>query len=315
MINVLVNSLVPIFVGLLLGYVAGLRKIVDNKDIRTLITFVMSFAVPCVLFTTIVRAPRQLLWGQGKVAAVLAISYLALYALTYFAARRLGKQTAANSSVLALTLSFPNAAAAGVPLLPAVYGSAASVSVAVAIAVGAVTISPITLAILESDAATGNGLSPAARVGIALRKAVRRPVVWAPVLGVVVAATGLSVPPYIDKTLTLFGSATGGAALFLTGLVVSAQRFSLTWSVFSSVVGKALLQPALCLAVALLVALPVEQTRYAVLIGALPCGFFGIVFGKSFNATPEVAASSLIASTVVGILTLAGWIILASHFH
>lgn len=61
--------------------------------------------------------------------------------------------------------------------------------------------------------------------------------------------------------------------------------------------------------------LPLEQTRYVVLISAIPCGFFGVVFGKSFDATPEVASSSLIASTLVGIFTLAGWIVLSSHLR
>jgi malonate transporter and related proteins len=315
MVEILANSLVPVFAGLLLGYGAGLRKVVDNKDLRTLITFVMSFAVPCALFTTIVRAPHTLLWEHSKVALVLAAVYLAVYALMYFSARTFGKLTAADSAVLSLTLAFPNAAAIGIPLLPAVYGNGAAVSVAVAIAVGAVTISPISLAILESSTGDHDHLSGFGRVGVSLWRAVRRPVVWAPVLGVVVVALDLAVPSYVDKSLSIFATATAGAALFLTGLVVSAQRFTLSWGVGWSVFAKTLLQPALCLGAAQLVGLPVEQTRYVVLISAIPCGFFGVVFGKSFGATPDVASSSLIASTLVGVFTLAGWIVLVSHLH
>jgi malonate transporter and related proteins len=37
------------------------------------------------------------------------------------------------------------------------------------------------------------------------------------------------------------------------------------------------------------------------------------VFGKSFDATPEVASSSLIASYVLGVFTLAGWIVFLGH--
>jgi len=66
MIQVLANSLVPIFVGLLFGYAAGLRKVVDNKDVRSLISFLMTFALPCSLFVTIARTPRLLLWRQAK---------------------------------------------------------------------------------------------------------------------------------------------------------------------------------------------------------------------------------------------------------
>ena len=150
MIQVLANSLVPIFVGLLFGYAAGLLKIVDNKDVKSLVSFLMTFALPCSLFVAIARTPRQLLWGQAKGALVLAIVFVVVFVATYYASRNLGKDTAANSAVLALTLGFPNHAGVGFPLLLAVYGPEASVSVAVGLAVGAISITPATLAILES---------------------------------------------------------------------------------------------------------------------------------------------------------------------
>jgi len=102
-------------------------------------------------------------------------------------------------------------------------------------------------------------------------------------------------------------------ALFLTGLVVSAQRFRFTGAMVGAVVAKNIAQPALCLGIAMLVHLPMEAMRYVVLICAIPCGFFGIVFGKGFGAPPEVAGSSLIASYVVGVFTLAGWMVLLSR--
>jgi malonate transporter and related proteins len=268
MIKVLANSLVPIFAGLLLGYAAGLRKIVDNKNVASLITFVMSFALPCSLFVAIAPTPHHLLWRQSKAAVVIAVAFVAVFALTYIAARILARDTSANSAVLALILGFPNVAGVGLPLLQAVYG-------------------------LHS-------------LGSAF---------WAPVLGVLAVIIDFDMPTYVDKSLTILGSAGPGTALFLTGLVVSAQRFNLNWGVGWSVFAKNLIQPGLCLAAAHLANLSIKETRYVVLISAIPCGFFGIVFGEGFNATPEVASSSLIASYGVGIFTLAGWIVLLSHLH
>ena len=315
MIQVLANSLVPIFVGLLFGYAAGLFKIVDNKDVKSLVSFLMTFALPCSLFVTIAHTPRQLLWAQAGAAVVLAIVYLVVFVATYYASRNLGKDTSANSAVLALTLGFPNHAGVGIPLLLAVYGPEASVSVAVGLAVGAITITPITLAILESGTSAGRALSPAARIRLSLWRALQKPVFWAPVLGVLASVAKLHLPIYFDKSLTTLGDATEGAALFVTGLITSAQRFKLNWGVGWAVLGKSVIQPTLCLAVALLLGMPLEQTRFAVLLSAIPSGFFGILFGKGFDATPEVASSSLIASTVVSIFTLAGWIILLSRLH
>jgi malonate transporter and related proteins len=53
--------------------------------------------------------------------------------------------------------------------------------------------------------------------------------------------------------------------------------------------------------------------RYVTLIGAIPCGFFGVVFGKDFDSNPNLASSGLIASYVIGVGTLAAWIVIVNH--
>jgi malonate transporter and related proteins len=309
-ISILAFALIPVFFGLLLGYFAGIRKFVDNRDVHSLVRFVMNFALPCALFTAIAHADRQILRSQAGLVAVVGLVYLALFFLTWFLERRVFHSSPADSAVLALTLAFPNATAVGIPLLDAVYGPSAAAATAMGIAIGAVTISPIALAILERSALKGHALSPAAQIGSAMWKAVKRPVVWAPVLGVVAALVQLHLPDFVNRSLTLMGNATAGAALFLTGLIVSAQRFSLDGRVIGAIVAKNLMQPALCLAVAWTIGLSIVETRYAVLIAAIPCGFFGLVFGKGFNSSPLTASSSLIFSYVFGTATLAGWIVL-----
>ena len=306
MISLLTNALFPVFAGLALGYFAGLRKVVDNVNLKSLIAFLMTFALPCALFSTISHTSHAGLFGQTRLVLVLAIVYLTTYAAVYFVTRL---DSSSDRSVLALTLAFPNATAVGLPLLAAAYGAPGSVACASAIAIGAVTISPITLAILES-ANSPEHHSFAQRLGSSMFKAVKRPVVWSPVLAIVIVLLRVSLPMYLDRTLTILGGATAGVALFLTGLVVSAQRFRFSGAMVAAVLAKNILQPALCLGVAMLLHLPMEATRYVVLLCAIPCGFFGIVFGKGFGSSPDVASSSLTASYLVGVFTLAGWMLL-----
>jgi len=88
MTKVLADALVPIFAGLLLGYIAGLRRIMDNQNVHNLIVFVMSFAVPCSLFLAIARTPRAALREQAGTMLVLTIAYSVLYGLSFFWALR-----------------------------------------------------------------------------------------------------------------------------------------------------------------------------------------------------------------------------------
>ena len=313
MLKVLADALVPIFAGLLLGYCAGLWHRMDNQNVRTLITFVMSFAIPCALFLAIASTPRAALREQAGAALVLAIAYAVLFAITFLWTRWGENLNPSDSSVVALTLGFPNSAAVGLPLLAAVFGSRSTVTVATSLAIGSITVSPITLAILEGSRRGSAGGSALRKIGLSLIHSFKRPIVWAPLLGLAFSCAGLNLPSFMNRSLAVMGSAADGSALVLTGLVVSAQRFEIGGNTLIAVFLKNALQPALALGTAMLIHLSIEQTRYVTLISAMPCGFFGVVFGKDFDSSPKLASSGLIASYVVGVGTLAAWIVIVNH--
>jgi malonate transporter len=322
MTQVLGDALVPIFAGLLLGYFAGLWRRMDNQNVRTLITFVMSFAIPCSLFLAIASTPRTALREQAAAGLVLAIVYAVLYAVSFVWTRSRENLNASDSSVVALTLGFPNSAAVGLPLLASVFGSRATVTVATSLAIGSITVSPITLAILErsrrgSAGVSGTGLSGKSsalrQITLSLIHSCKRPIVWAPLLGLAFSCADLTLPSFIHRSLAVMGSAADGSALVLTGLVVSAQKFEIRGNTLIAVLLKNALQPAIALGICMLIHLNIEQTRYVTLISAMPCGFFGVVFGRDFDSNPKLASSGLIASYLVGVGSLAAWIVIVNH--
>jgi predicted permease len=313
MTKVLADALVPIFAGLLLGYCAGHWHRMDNQNVRTLITFVMSLAIPCALFLAIASTPRAALREQAAAALVLVIAYAILYAVSFLWTRWGENLNPSDSAVVALTLGFPNSAAVGLPLLASVFGSRSTVTVATSLAIGSITVSPITLAILEGSRRGSVGGSALQQIGLSLIHSFKRPIVWAPLLGLAFSCAGLNLPSFMNRSLAVMGSAADGSALVLTGLVVSAQRFEIGGNTLIAILLKNALQPALALGVAMLIHLSIEQTRYVTLISAMPCGFFGVVFGKDFDSSPKLASSGLIASYVIGVGTLAAWIVIVNH--
>ena len=322
MTKVLADALVPIFAGLLLGYFAGLWRRMDNQNVRTLITFVMSFAIPCSLFLAIASTPRAALREQAAAGLALAIVYAVLYAVSFVWTRFRENLNASDSSVVALTLGFPNSAAVGLPLLASVFGSRATVTVATSLAIGSITVSPITLAILErsrrgSAGVSGTGLSGKSsalrQITLSLIHSCKRPIVWAPLLGLAFSCADLTLPSFIHRSLAVMGSAADGSALVLTGLVVSAQKFEIRGNTLIAVLLKNALQPAIALGICMLIHLNIEQTRYVTLISAMPCGFFGVVFGRDFDSNPKLASSGLIASYLVGVGSLAAWIVIVNR--
>jgi malonate transporter and related proteins len=311
---ILLNALLPIFVGLLLGYIAGRRGAMDNQNVRNLIVLVMDIAIPCAMFSTISSTSWPVLREQSESAAMIAVVFVALYAAGYIWARKSLKMSISDASVLALTVGFPNSAAVALPLLTTAYGPSSSVIAALSIVVGAITISPLTVALLESDKQSdGKGVSIQA-VAFKFLHAFTRPVVWAPMLALVSVYFGLHLPSYVDRSLTILGSAASGSALILTGVVVSSQTFRFDGKVAWTTAAIVLIQPLFALGITELFHMSHDAIRDITLISAIPGGFFGLVFGKSFNSTPETASSALIASYCVGVFSLAGWMLVFTKY-
>jgi malonate transporter and related proteins len=135
-----------------------------------------------------------------------------------------------------------------------------------------------------------------------------------PTLALVSVYFGLHLPSYLDKSLTILGSAASGSALILTGLVVSSQTFRFDRKVALTTAAIVLIQPLFALGITELFHMSHAEIRDITLISAIPGGFFGLVFGKSFNSTPETASSALIASYCVGAFSLSGWMLVITKY-
>jgi malonate transporter len=307
MMTIILMALAPIFFVLLLGYSAGKYRVVNNAHVGELTTVVMTYALPASLFAATAATPRLAMVTQWPVLVILGGAMMLLYPLWYLLERRVRKRSPSEAAVQTLTVSQPNYAAAGLPVVAALLGTEHIVIVAVALAVGSLLPSPVTLALLELASAKGTGVKASAlsRVARAMGHALIKPIVLAPIIGTTLSLLSWSLPSIAVTSLRQIGTASGGLALFVTGLILSAQRFRLSWNVVSATVVSNVIRPLLALAIAHLLGTSSAITKISVTMAALPPGFFGILFGQSDGVTSEESGAIVIASTVASMLTLA----------
>jgi predicted permease len=94
-------------------------------------------------------------------------------------------------------------------------------------------------------------------------------------------------------------------ALFLTGLILSSQRLVLSRNVISSTLLKNVAQPLLALGLVMHLAMTHDTARAALLLMALPSGFFGVLFGLRYGVESQEVGSTLIVSSLLSVITLA----------
>jgi len=307
MTHAIVLALAPIFAILALGFAAGRFHVVDNKSVDGLNALVMNFALPASLFAATASAPRSEMIAEAPLFAILGCVMLVLFLGWLLGATSIFGEGKANSSLQALTIAFPNLAGVGLPIMSAVIGAQGTVPVAIALASGSIIVSPLALIIVEMSASKNAdaAITPARRITRALWHALTKPVVLAPALGILFSLCDLPTGDVVAACLGLIGQAAPGVALFLTGLILSSQAFRLDWRIVRATAVADIVRPLLTAAVVFALPVAPETARIAILLSAVPSGFFGIFFAVSYRLDSATMGSMVIASTVVSIVTMA----------
>jgi len=312
MLHEISYALVPFFFSMAIGYLAG-KLSHGAMPLSSINTMLVDYALPFALFLYTARMQR----ASFSSHLVLILLLVAVMLIPYFASLALSrfvfKVAPSNAAVRAVTIGMPNFAAIGLPLLHSVYGDASSLTVALAITTASVVMSPAGLILLER-ARTANGID---RHNNLLAKALVttfvKPIVIAPVIGVLVSLAGWQLPALLVQSLNIIGSTTAGLALFSTGLILASQPFRLDREVWVGVALSNVLQPLIAFVLVLVCALPKPVAGEAILLSAIPCGSFGILFGLSYGVQDTTAGTTLVASSVLSIVSLTATILLLSY--
>ena len=104
--------------------------------------------------------------------------------------------------------------------------------------------------------------------------------------------------------MVLLGKATGGAALFASGIILYSRRISFSLPVGVSTAARNLVMPAAVWAMLALVGLPPESSQEAVLAMAIPTSSVCVILAVQFQTAEQEMASTLFFSTVLSLPTM-----------
>jgi malonate transporter len=147
-------------------------------------------------------------------------------------------------------------------------------------------------------------------LGQHVRSAVTAPVVWAPVLALVLVVAGVPLPDVLVNAMKLLGSATTGVALFATGVVLFAQRITVSRFVVGAVAARNVVAPALLWVILAAIGMAHTDLRLEVLANALPAPAAAVIFAVQYRQGQREMASVVLFSSVGSLLTLAAFIAL-----
>ncbi len=211
----------PFFALVLAGYVAARRRMLPFEAIGGLNSFVLYFALPCLLFRFGASTPIAQMLDPSGTAVWLACALLLVAATVKFS---MNERIRWNDAAFgALVAAFPNTGFMGVPLLVALLGAAAAGPAILTILIDLVVTSSLCIALSRLDSADEHGAAEAAKK--ALKGVALNPMPWAIVLGGIASALGRKPVAPIMDTIGLLADAASPVALFTIGAVLARSQY------------------------------------------------------------------------------------------
>ena len=308
MLNILAITF-PFFALVLCGYAAVRRGMLPLVAIPGMNTFVLFFALPCMLYRFGAGTPLAQLLDVG-VFSVYLLCALVMVGVT-MAATLSHRIDWNNAAFGALVAAFPNTGFMGVPLLLALLGPRSSGPVIVTIVVDMIFTSSLCIAL--SRIGGGDAQGGRAAVGKALKGMLGNPMPWAIVLGALTSWLGLALPKPLMQTVGLLADAASPVALFTIGAVLArSQMHNADASPLGEFVPVALkkliLHPLLVLGVGnAAIALGLALDRFAltvlVLVACLPSASNVAMLSERFGANTGRIARIILVSTALSFVT------------
>jgi hypothetical protein len=138
--------------------------------------------------------------------------------------------------------------------------------------------------------------------------AIEQPVVVAPILALLLVVAGVEFPSALLNATKLLGSATTGVALFASGIVLYAQRITVSRFVLGAVAMRNIVVPALLWIILAAIGLSHIDLRLAVLANALPAPVAAVIFAVQYKQGQREMASVVLFSSVFSLFSLAAFI-------
>jgi len=302
-----VDVVAPVFVIVLIGYLAVKIKLFPQSGISALIAFTNSIAAPILLF----RAMLTLDFATALDAKIIAPFYIAAlsgFVLGIVLARTVFKYRPGEGVSVGFSALFTNTVLLGIPIVQRAYGVEALPIIFLIIGFHAPSLMTIGMLTMELSRRDGRKLSVA--LFDAFKRIVSNPLLIGIASGVTLNLSGLNLPKVLDDATKMMVAAVLPTALF--GLGAALTQYSIKKAIGPAAamsVIKTMLHPFLAWVILVpILGVPHEVSRVVVLLAAMPSGINAYVFATYYNRALDVATSTVLLSTLVSVFSISFWL-------
>lgn len=309
--TILFDVILPVFIVLGFGYLVAWRKMFTEVAVDGLMRFAQNFAVPVLLFASVARLDLAENVNLGMWVAFYSgafLSYFVGWALALYWLKR----SATDAVAIGFCCLFSNSLLLGIPIMERAYGAAAISGNVAIIAIHSPLLYTFGITMMEITRARGQSLAIGQIAMRALSGVLHTPLIIGILCGAVMnllTRAGLVMPEGFWAAVDMMARAALPAALFgLGGVLYRYKPEGDSKAIAICCACSLVIHPVTTYALGQLFQLPTGPMRSAVITASMAPGVNAYLFASIYNSAKRVAASTVLVSTGLSILTIWFWI-------
>ena len=305
----ILEIVLPVFLVIGTGYAAAYLKVFTAEQSGALMRFATQIAIPCLLFLAISRLDLQAEFQVG-VLVPFFVGALASFALTSLGAWFLFGHTPGYRIAIGFAGMFSNLVLIGLAIVELAFGAEALKPAFAIVALHAPFCYIIGITAMEVSRADGVGFK--GTVKAVIKQVFSNAITVSLLLGIAANLLNLTPPTALNTALELLSRAALPVALFALGAVLVKYKISSSIGEISMIsLNMLILHPVIAYVLGRYVfKLDHDVLKVVVLMAAMPPGMNAYAFADLYDRAKGIAASSVLVSTVLAIVSISIWLVL-----
>ncbi len=282
MLQTILTAIAPVIITALIGY--GWTRSGRSIEAHGLTQIVTEIGTPCLVFSTFAHMAVP----SGTFAVTAAASVTILVGFLAVASAVL-KLCGLSLRTYLPAMAFPNTGNLGLPLALYAFGQEG-----LAYAIVFLTFTSAMNFTIGQAIAAGT---------MNWRNIIRMPIIYAVALGLAVSALGITLPAFLNNTVSLLGSVTVPLMLLMLGVSLGSLRVAAFPRAFLLSLLRIGMGMALGFGVTALFGIHGAARAALVMQSSMPAAVFNYLFALRWQNQPEEVAGIVVVSTLVTIAT------------
>ena len=305
----ILQIVLPVFLVIGAGYFSAYFKFFTENQASAMMRFATQFAIPCLLFNALVNLDLAKEF-HPNILVPFYVGAFCSFALVWLGAGLIFKHTPGARVAIGFAGLFSNLVLIGLSIIELAYGMEASKTAIAIIAMHAPFCYILGIVSMEFSRADGLGLG--ATLKSVVKQVFSNTLMIGIMLGFIVNLGEITVPVSISTALSLIATSALPVALFSLGALLISYRLRSDIGEVSMVsVSKLILHPVIAYLIGRFVFdLPPELLNPMVIMAAMPPGMNVYIFANMYDRAKGIAASSVLVSTVLSVVTISVWLVI-----